>query len=252
MSQSTEGTCPRCGEILKSEHWEGYSNYWCVPCSYKQRVDAPQGETPAQPELMGRDTDWGAYESDQAARNLRSFHALKVQGRDVLAVAAKECALWNRLYREATWESAREAVSSRSASISPAQAWRIAEKFVPNCFVKDCSYPSCWGCDDLIRTCAEVERKRVAAMILEELGTPALDEEKITKALAELKEILPNSEYPRIEYEAHELWSGSPTEKISSCTVTLSVFISGDYKRFTGATLDEALQTVKDYVENKE
>src|SRR5689334_23312886 len=83
--------------------------------------------TAEPPRLRGRDTDWDKYESEQAVRNLRSFHALKAQGRDALATAAEECAHWNRMYREATWETAREAATTPFLSEAEAGLKRALE-----------------------------------------------------------------------------------------------------------------------------
>lgn len=58
-----------------------------------------------------------------------------------------------------------------SSSDIRTQARRASEKIVPDClsrtcFIKDCSYDHCWGCDDQV-----AERKRVAAIIESEFAT---------------------------------------------------------------------------------
>ena len=72
------------------------------------------------------ETDWEKYEQDAQVRFLRSFHAVKVEGGDALAVAAESAAHWNRMYRELADTDARESLT-RATAAAPLDAWMPIE-----------------------------------------------------------------------------------------------------------------------------
>lgn len=177
-----------------------------------------QGETPAQSKLRGRDTDWDQVEAEQVKRNLKSWAALPEIDR--LRIAAEECAHWNRLYREATWESAREAVSIRSTpAITPDAAMRVAEKIVES--LRD-------GFTNITAT-----KQRVAAIITAEIGTPL----GMEQCLAELREMFPGK-FIRVRR----------TEATTYSHAFVMVLTVGE---FSGATLTEAMQKVRDWKQKR-
>lgn len=55
---------------------------------------------------------WDKQEADSQVRFLRSFHAVKAEGGDVIAVAAESTAHWNRMYRELKSEVTARASTS--------------------------------------------------------------------------------------------------------------------------------------------
>lgn len=76
---------------------------------------SPSATPPNPPKLPGHDTDWDAYEVEQTERQFKSYQALGVN-LTTLQTAAADVAHWNRQYREATWESAREIIATHRAA----------------------------------------------------------------------------------------------------------------------------------------
>lgn len=213
---------------------------------------------PLPERLLGRDTDWDKYEHGQVARLFKSYQALGINY-DTIKTAAEECARWNRKYRELAWENAREALSDRAditaRSEGEAAPWRTDE--IPwdepgNIVLVHGNPPtfSVGSASVMRQVHCPVAWCNEKNLLSQAASVPA---DEVERALVEVVALCPNSD---VEVTARAASWSPEYANVSDSTVEEVeprrydkplCRIEIDGKGFSGATLAEAMQAVREW-----